>query len=101
MKKTYSFCFFCILLWPVIGVSMSHPSLLLTKKGVIAMREARGKVPVFDASMARTLAGANAAVASEIIVPKPRDGGGGYTHERHKLNYYEMVDCGIAWQMSW
>lgn len=100
MKKTYSFCFFCILLWPVIGVSMSHPSLLLTKKGVIAMREARGKVPVFDASMARTLAGANAAVASEIIVPKPRDGGGGYTHERHKLNYYEMVDCGIAWQMT-
>lgn len=53
---------------------MSHPSLLLTKKGIIAMREARGKVPVFDASMARTLAGANAAVASEIIVPKPRDG---------------------------
>lgn len=77
-----------------------HPSLLLTKKGVAAMREARGQVPAFDAAIARTLAGADAAVASEIVVPEPRDGGGGYTHERHKLNYYEMVDCGIAWQVT-
>ena len=64
------------------------------------MREARGKVPAFDAAMTRTLSGADAALAAEIEVPEPRDGGGGYTHERHKLNYYEMVDCGIAWQVT-
>lgn len=77
-----------------------HPSLMLTAQGVAEMRDDRGKVPAFDASMARTLAGADAAVASPIEVPQPRDGGGGYTHERHKLNYYEMVDCGIAWQVT-
>ena len=77
-----------------------HPSLLLTEKGVAEMREARGTIAAFDASMARTLAGADAALASEIVVPEPRDGGGGYSHERHKLNYYEMVDCGIAWQVT-
>ena len=77
-----------------------HPSLMLTAQGVAEMRDDCGKVPAFDASMARTLAGADAAVASPIEVPQPRDGGGGYTHERHKLNYYEMVDCGIAWQVT-
>lgn len=77
-----------------------HPSLMLTPEGVAEMRDDRGKVPAFDASMARTLAGADAALASPIEVPQPRDGGGGYTHERHKLNYYEMVDCGIAWQVT-
>lgn len=77
-----------------------HPSLMLTRRGVELMRADRGKVPAFDASIDRTLAGADAALRSPIVVPQPRDGGGGYTHERHKLNYYEMVDCGIAWQLT-
>lgn len=98
MKKL--FLTFLFALPAFILTAGEHPSLLLTKKGVAAMREAHGKVPAFDAVMVRTLAGADAAVASEIVVPEPRDGGGGYTHERHKLNYYEMVDCGIAWQMT-
>lgn len=77
-----------------------HPSLMLTCSGVAEMRADRGKVPAFDASIARTIAGADAVLAEAIVVPEPRDGGGGYTHERHKLNYYGMVDCGIAWQLT-
>lgn len=82
------------------AVAGDHPSLMLTRRGVELMRADRGKVPAFDASIDRTLAGADAALRSPIVVPQPRDGGGGYTHERHKLNYYEMVDCGIAWQLT-
>lgn len=77
-----------------------HPSLMLTRSGVTQMRADRGKVPAFDASIDRTIAGADAALRERIEVPVPRDGGGGYTHERHKLNYYRMVDCGIAWQLT-
>lgn len=80
--------------------AVEHPSLMLTKQGVEAMRAARGTVPAFDATIDRTLAGADAALAAPIVVPEPRDGGGGYSHERHKLNYYDMVDCGIAWQLT-
>ncbi len=98
MKRIFYTVVFTLLTFAL--TAGEHPSLLLTKKGVAAMREARGQVPAFDAAIARTLAGADAAVASEIVVPEPRDGGGGYTHERHKLNYYEMVDCGIAWQVT-
>ncbi len=97
MKKTLFLLLFAL---SVLPCAASHPSLMLTQRGVEAMRADRGKVPTFDASIARTLAGADAALAAPIVVPQPRDGGGGLTHERHKLNYYEMVDCGIAWQLT-
>lgn len=97
MKKILFITLFSLSL---LTASAGHPSLMLTERGVEMMRADRGKVPAFDASIARTLAGADAALASPVVVPQPRDGGGGYTHERHKLNYYEMVDCGIAWQLT-
>lgn len=98
MKKILLTLAFALLLLPLAAAD--HPSLLLTRRGVEEMRARRGSVPAFDASIAKTLAGADAALAQPIVVPQPRDGGGGYTHERHKLNYYEMVDCGIAFQLT-
>ena len=89
----------CALGFAVVAAA-EHPSLLLTPQGVAEMRAAAGTIEAFDAAIARTLAGADAALASDIVVPEPRDGGGGPSHERHKLNYYEMVDCGIAWQLT-
>ncbi|MDE6857931.1 MAG: alginate lyase family protein, partial [Alistipes sp.] len=77
-----------------------HPSLLLTERGVGEIRAARGSVPAFDRSLEATLRGADEALSLPIVVPQPRDGGGGYTHEQHKLNYYRMFDCGIAYQMT-
>lgn len=97
MKKILFIALFSVAFLPAAA---SHPSLMLTQRGVEMMRADRGQVPAFDASIDRTLAGADAALASPVAVPQPRDGGGGYTHERHKLNYYEMVDCGIAWQLT-
>lgn len=77
-----------------------HPSLLLTRRGVEEIRAARGSVPAFDRSLEATLAGAEKALSLPIVVPQPKDGGGGYTHEQHKLNYYQMFDCGVAYQMT-
>ena len=97
MKKIL---FIALLSLALLPARAEHPSLMLTRRGAEAMRADRGKVPAFDASIARTLAGADAALAAPIAVPQPRDGGGGYTHERHKLNYYEMGHWGIAWQLT-
>ena len=36
----------------------------------------------------------------EIDVPVPADGGGGYTHERHKKNYQLMYNTGLIYQLS-
>lgn len=78
----------------------SHPSLLLTTGGVKEIRASKGKLPIFDASLEKLLQDADAAVAREICLPTPKDGGGGYSHEMHKLNYYDMYNMGIAWQLS-
>lgn len=97
MKKILFLCAFAAL---TLTAAAGHPSLLLTRSGVEQMRAGRGSIPAFDAAIEKTIAGAEAALASPVVVPEPRDGGGGYTHERHKLNYYEMVDCGIAYQLT-
>lgn len=77
-----------------------HPTLMLTRKGVQEMKAVRGQVPLFDASVDEMLKEAEAALEREINVPEPRDGGGGYSHEAHKLNYYQMNLFGMAWQLT-
>ncbi len=98
MKKTILTIAFSLA--AVAALAGDHPSLMLTKAGVAEMCGDKECAPSFFLSLERTMAGANAAVAAPIVVPQPKDGGGGYTHERHKLNYYEMVDCGIAYQLT-
>ncbi len=98
MKKIH-FLFLALLL-STGALAQRHPSLLLTPEGVAEIRADRGTVPAFDRSLEATLAGADKALSLPIVVPVPKDGGGGYTHEQHKLNYYQMFDCGVAWQMT-
>ena len=78
----------------------AHPSLLLTSKGVKEIRANKGKLPLFDVSLDNLLKEADEAVSREICLPTPKDGGGGYSHEMHKLNYYDMYNMGIAWQLT-
>ena len=78
----------------------AHPSLLLTSKGVKEIRAHRGRLPLFDVSLERLLKEADEAVERELCLPTPKDGGGGYSHEMHKLNYYDMYNMGIAWQIT-
>lgn len=77
-----------------------HPCLLLTPEGVAEMRAALGTNEGFDASVAEVLAEADRSLTEPIVVPMPKDGGGGYTHEKHKDNYYVMYYCGIAYQLT-
>ncbi len=86
----------------VVGSAWAHqhPSLLLTREGVAEIRANRGKVAAFDRSLEATFAAAEEALRQPIVVPVPKDGGGGYTHEQHKLNYYHMFDCGVSYQLS-
>ena len=92
-----------ILLSLCVGISLSaatHPVLLLTKKGVADMKESLGTVPKFDRSVEQLFAEADAALQKTLCIPEPKDGGGGYSHEMHKLNYYDMYACGVAYQLS-
>ena len=77
-----------------------NPSIFLTPTAVKEIQKSLGKYPAFDKSYSELKSIADKAILSEIIVPIPKDGGGGYTHEKHKNNYYEMNACGILFQIS-
>lgn len=77
-----------------------HPNLLLTKAGVEQINQNLASMPDFQKCVDEVIASADEACEKEIIIPKPVDGGGGYSHELHKLNYYDMYNCGIAYQLT-
>lgn len=77
-----------------------RPRLLLSEEGVKNIKASLGTIPAFDASVEEVRVSADQALAEEIDVPIPVDGGGGYTHEQHKQNYYNMYHCGIMYQLT-
>jgi len=98
-KKIFSSLIF-IGLSALISASGQHPNLLLTKQGVKEIQASLGKYANFDKSVNELKAIADKALNSEIIVPLPLNEGGGYTHEKHKNNYYEMNAAGTMYQIS-
>lgn len=76
-----------------------HPSLVLTKKGVRDIRANLGNIPIFDKSLAETKAEVDAEIEVGILVPVPKDFSGGYTHQRHKQNFYMMQKAGVLYQI--
>lgn len=93
-------CVILALFWVGTAVAGEHPSLLMTRDGVEAIRASRGTLPLFDRSLEADIAAADRAIEAGIHLPAPKDGGGGYSHEAHKQNYYAMYYCGIAWQLT-
>lgn len=77
-----------------------HPGLFLTPKGVLEIKASLGKYPSFDKSYNELKSIADQALSQPIEVPVPRDGGGGYTHEKHKNNYYQMNAAGTIFQIT-
>ena len=81
-------------------VAQNHPNLILTKKGVEAIRNNVGKAPMFDQVLAKTKAEVDAEIELGIKVPVPKDMAGGYTHERHKRNFFILQKAGNLYQVT-
>ena len=77
-----------------------HPNLILTVDGVRAMRSSLGKVPLFDLSVKTVRNQVDAEIEAGIDVPIPKDLAGGYTHERHKANFFTMQKAGVLFQIT-
>lgn len=76
-----------------------HPRLIMTKAGVERIRAELGTVPLFDAALASVRAEVDAEIEHGIDTPIPRDFSGGYTHERHKRNYFVAQKAGALFQI--
>ncbi len=83
----------------VIVSAQTRPSMIVNAKDIAAIKQAVGKYPLFDSAYLDARAKLDAAITSPMDVPIPKDAGG-YTHERHKQNYNEMVSAGILFQVT-
>ncbi|PXV68751.1 alginate lyase [Dysgonomonas alginatilytica] len=99
-KLVYSSLIVFALLLISMGVrSKDHPCLLLTKNGVQDIRKGIEGKSLFNKTLTKTKLEMDAVLAQPVVVPMPKDAGGGYTHERHKKNYEEMQQMGILYQL--
>ena len=79
--------------------SEQHPKLILTSQGVKDIRAQLGKIPIFDNSLQAVKEEVDAEIALGIEVPIPKDYSGGYTHVRHKQNWFVLQKAGILYQI--
>ena len=79
--------------------AVTHPRLLLTAEGIQDIRSSLGQVPLFDRTVEITKQEVDAEMASGIHVPLPIDFSGGYTHERHKRNFFIAEKAGALFQI--
>nr|QXF14446.1 exo-oligoalginate lyase [uncultured bacterium] len=79
--------------------AQEHPNLILTKAGVEKIRANLGKTPLFDATLQKVKAEVDAEIASGIHMPIPKDFSGGYTHSRHKKNFFLAQKSGVLYQI--
>jgi hypothetical protein len=84
---------------PLTVQSQEHPNLILTKAGVEKVRKNLGKVPLFDATVQSVKQEVDAEIAFGIDTPIPKDFSGGYTHQRHKLNFMIAQKAGALYQI--
>ncbi len=89
-----SCCFASISLY-----AQEHPNLILTKDGVDTIRANLGKVPVYDQALEKIKQEVDAEIALGIDTPIPKDFSGGYTHERHKRNFFIAQKAGMLYQI--
>ena len=64
------------------------------------MRAEGGRTPLFAAEQARVERRVRAAMAQGVVVPVPKDPGGGYTHEQHKRNYLAIQGAGALYRLT-
>ncbi len=87
------------LAFPHISQSADRPGLLLTEDGVRTIRSQLGSVPLFDASLAAVKREVDQEIAKGIETPIPKDFSGGYTHQRHKQNFFVAQKAGVLYQI--
>ena len=81
------------------AAAAERPRVFLTASEAAAIRAARGRYALLDATLDADVAMVEAAMAAPIETPPPGEAGG-YAHERHKQNYREMKAAGLLYQIT-
>ncbi|MDG1804007.1 alginate lyase family protein, partial [Flavicella sp.] len=63
------------------------------------MRDQLGNIPIFDNSLQKVKEEVDAEILAGIEIPIPKDYSGGYTHSRHKQNWFVLQKAGLLYQI--
>ncbi len=84
----------------VVSVNANERAgLILTKPGIEKIQRNLGSVPLFDQSLAELKQEVDAEIERGIDTPIPKDFSGGYTHQRHKANFFMLQKAGVLFQI--
>ena len=73
--------------------------LILTKEGIKSIQAGLGKTPLFDSTLKQLQQEVDAEMETGIDTPIPKDFSGGYTHQRHKRNFFMLQKAGVLFQI--
>lgn len=73
---------------------------LVAPSGEAALRAEWSRYPLFAQEVARARREVEASIAAGVVVPQPKDSGGGYTHEQHKRNYKAIYQAGLLYRIT-
>ena len=79
--------------------AQERSGLILTSEGIERIQANLGNVPLFDSTLLRMRQEVDAEIAMGIDTPIPRDFSGGYTHEKHKANFFALQKAGVLFQI--
>ncbi len=76
-----------------------HPNLIVTSKGMQLIKNNLGKYPLIDKSIEEIRALVDQELLQEMEIPVPIDPAGGFTHKKHKSNYWTIYRAGLVYQI--
>ncbi|QNA85399.1 alginate lyase family protein [Sphingomonas sp. So64.6b] len=86
-------------LTPGIASAQAAP-VLFDAAGLKTMAADAKRYPLFAAEFERTKKAVDKAMRAGIVVPVPKDPGGGFTHEQHKRNYMALYGAGLLYRIT-
>jgi len=78
----------------------AHPVLLLSKSSANKINSLVGRNKLIDNTFYSVKNRVDQAIKQGVIVPIPKDAGGGYTHEQHKKNGKLLYESGLLFQIT-
>ena len=77
-----------------------HPRLLITADQVAEIRATVKMPALFASTLEQAKLDVDSEIKAGIFVPVPKDMAGGYTHERHKKNFFILNKAGYLYQYT-
>ncbi len=82
------------------ATAQEFSGLILTQQGVEQIQSNRGEAPLFERSFDTIKAQVDSEIEAGFDVPIPKDLAGGYTHEKHKSNFFLMEKAGVLFAIT-